>query len=754
MNPPIQTAIVRGKSRIFVALAFLLGSLSIVSTSKAVAPTPSSILSGLLTASGTGTKLTLAKAETALEAEAQETGTNPAAASDIASDINYAEYYINSTGGSYSTTGAAAKDYAVLIPDVIPLMNGTAALADSGTLATVFANFLPDSTKDDLAYFLAGADLTGGNSNFYSAIGPMAATVAASVSPSDLAADVGLIAELAAYPITKNSAASTLIPAYFPSIANDIATSSTSLTVTEQASVAAYVSVLALKLYPTTAIATATTVEQTVLTAQGTAQDATVAGIFSGNSFMLSLAPYIGALAAIQPGANIAAVSGSTVDASPKFYSVIAYQMALAVGGSNASIVAGALAGASGVTSDGAREYIANTVIAAQASQDVAVAGAVAPHLTDLSKEILAYLISLQDVGLYTLDGTAPNQPNLIGPAAAAIAAQVSSTESTYGSVSALIAEYAAIPIEKSTSSATLIQEYFPTIANDVATSSTAETLSNQALIAEDVTVLTLKSYPATSATTIETVEDSSIAGSGSSRQVIAATFASDSPYEAVVSASNAAVGQSPELSGSIGAATAIAGTVWKYATQGNIAVAVAEAATLPHGEDFNDALYDSAAAFGQVVSQLGANGNVYIFLTAKALASAATGYSATHAPELNDAIPAIVSAFTSQMGNSSYVPTLVELLTYYFPGDAPDILGAVLATNSSQSASALKSDVIAYAEATNLTNLESLTNTASKTAAFAAVSGSVGAAYTIATGTGYDPYAHLTPDETPIIDL
>jgi hypothetical protein len=677
---------------------------------------------------------------------------------DFASDANYLEYYLNSSAGSYSTTGDGAKDYISLAEDAIPLMNGTAALTDSGTLATVFSTFVPDASKSTLAYELSTDLLAGGNSNFYSGIGSMAAAVAATLSPSDLAADAPLIAELAAYPIVKNSAASTLVPEFFPSIANDIATSSTALTVTEQAAIAGDVSVLALKAYSSTAIATATTVEQTVLTAQGTSQDATVAGIFSGNAYMLSLAPYLGALAAIQPSANIAAVSGSTVDASPKFYSSIAYQIALATGTSNSATVAGAIAGATGVTSDGAREYVANTVIAADPSQDAAVAGAVAPHLSDTSKEILAYLISDQDLGLYNLDSNTLSQPSLIAPAAAAIAAQVSATESTYGSVSALIAEYAAIPVEKSTSSATLIPEYFPTIANDVATSSTAETLSDQALITEDVANLTLKSYPATSATDVETVEDTAIANSGSSRQVIAATFAADVPLEAVVSASNASIGQSPELSGSIGAATAIAGTVWKYATQGNIAVAVAEAATLPNGEDFNDALYDSAEAFGAVSSQLGANGNVYIYLTTKALASAATGYSATHAPEENDAIPAIVSAFTSQMGSSSYITTLVELLTYYFPGDAPDILGAVDATlpgNASVTASALKADVIAYAEATSITNLEALTDTATKTAAFAAVSGSVNAAYVIATGTEVDnPYKDLTPDETPIIDL
>ncbi|MGA3172276.1 MAG: hypothetical protein ABSE62_14830 [Chthoniobacteraceae bacterium] len=755
MNPPIQRAIVRGKSRIFVVLALLVGSLSIVSVSQAQ-PLPSPILSGLL-GSGTGAKIygKISTVLAALEAEAEETGTNPAAVADLPSDISYAEYYLNSPGGSYSITGAASKYYAVIVPDVIPLMSGSAALVDSGTISTVFSNFMPDSTKADLAYFLTGADLTGGNSDFYSAIGPMAAAVAATLSRSDLATYAPLIGELATYPIIKNSSASTLEAEYFPSIANDIATSSTALTVTEQAGIAGYVAVLVEKSALAVAITTATTVEQTVLTAEGPSQDATVAGIFSSNPYLLSLAPYLGALAAAQPGADIAAVSGSTADASPKFYSGIAYQIALATGTANAATVAGAVAGSTAASSDGAREYVANTVIAAQPSEDAAVAAAVAPHLSDTDKEILAYLISDQDLGLYNVESTTLNQPGDIGPAAAAIAVQVSSTESTYGSVSALIAEYAAIPFLKDTSASTLEQEYLPGLAYDVAMSSTNETLADQALIATDVALLVLRSDPTLVATIVKTVEDCSLSGGGPPhRPIVAATYAAAIPLEAVVSASNAAMGQSPELSGSIGAAVAIAGTVPKYGAQGAIALAVAEAATLPNGEDLNDALYDTAEAFGAVSSQLG--GNTNIFLVAKALAGATTGYSATHAPEENDAIPAIVSAFTSQMGSSSYIATLVELIVYYYPGDACDILGAVLATlpgNASVTPATLKADVIAFAEATNLLGLEGLTGTGTKPAAFAAVSGSVGAAYTLATGTS-DPYIGLTPDETPIIDL
>ncbi|MGA3172274.1 MAG: hypothetical protein ABSE62_14820 [Chthoniobacteraceae bacterium] len=740
--------------------------------------------------------------ETALEAEAEETGTNPAAVTDIASDINYLEYYLNSPGGSYSTTGFTSAYLSQLAGDSIPLMYYSAVAADSGTLATVFANFVSDASKPALAETLAADDVTGGNkadgnSFFYGAIGPMAAAVAASLSPSDLAHDAPLVAEEAAIPLENSTPVPVpwppgepepvgILPGgpfsyinYYAIVANDVATSSTSLTVATQAAIAGDVAeigeigeLLMIRLNPTaalstaqgTAIDTATTVEQTVLTAQGTSQDATVAGTFSSNLVLqeLALPPYLGALAAKQAGANIAAVSVATVDGAPKFVYATAYQIALATGTSNAATVAGAIAGASGASSDSVREYVAEYVIAAQPSQDAAVGGAVAPHLSDKDKATLAYLISDQDLGQYTsdtIDGASLNQPSHVGPAAAAIAAQVNPSESTYGTVTSVIAYDACLPffISKSSTSSTLIQELFPSIADDVATSSTAESLSDQALITDDVAYLTYKEYPATSATTVETVEESAIAESGSSRKVIAATFASNVPYEAVVSASTAAMGQSPELSGSIGAAAAIAGAVPKYGTGGEIAVAVAEAAALPNGEDLNDSLYDTAEAFAAVSSQLGSNTNIY--LVANALAGAATGYSATHAPEENDAIPAaIVSAFTSQMGSSSYVATLVELLTYYFPGDAPNILGAVIATlpgNATVTALALKADVIAYAEATNLNDLEALTDTSTKAAAYAAVSGSVTAAYTLATGTEADnPYKDLTPDETPIIDL
>jgi len=393
-------------------------------------------------------------------------GTQYAAA--IAYDVVTAPSYPVDLKTPDATRIAVDQDVTAYAPLQAPAITGTVAPtlvadADRSSLAYVVA--------DQLGGLEAIDGVTLSSSTYLNEIPAATQGIEASIPANDSleAYYAAQVSEYAAYPIWLAQFGTSKIPAV-PAFANtpailytDIAldgaeaqVSGSNLTPTIQAAVAGGVNAL-FSSSTSTAITTATAVEENALAEGGTGNAPYVVGVFASNTVLGPEARYLAAQNAVQFAANPTDVilgSGSAAVAQPAQAPVIGFQVAVVTATSNYSAVATELSTVA--TSEGIREVIAQDMIDANPSADTAgaidavISGAVGAKLTsDLDRETLAFLIGDEEAGVdgyFTppTGGTVLAIPQNVAAVAGVLASEETATGAQLVSDEELMGVYAA----------------------------------------------------------------------------------------------------------------------------------------------------------------------------------------------------------------------------------------------------------------------------------------------------------------------
>jgi hypothetical protein len=640
------------------------------------------------------------------------------------------------------------------------------AAATSGT-TSLFSTL---ALREDVAYgFSTTAKAIGGNAVTaaeYSAEG----SATSGLAEGDTAANLGLIAQYGAYPISGSYASS--IPLVYEAVA------SVETTATGQAGVAAQI--YTYNNYASEALTTATGVEQVSLTASFAAGGSGAALITADYATAIPTdTPYFATEAASDYPTYAAAVSGSAAAAYPADAALIATDVAGAqnVSSTSAAAIAYAIDSLSS-TSESTRLTVAENVIAVDRLQGLNVSGVIAPELSVVADEAsLAY-----DASQVAVSGSNYSQVPLISSTIAA------ALTVTTGSAAGLVAQNAAYWLYSAGLYSLIPGVYETTASNTIG--GAASTLAEQAGIIGSI--YNYSNYSSEAFTTATNIEQISIAA-GSNRVIVAGTDTAEAPYYALGFADQASVGQSVALSATIGATVDENPTVNADSSlAAQVAVGVADTSTTvaTTSTSFNDVLYTVGQVFGAATGTSSGqispttNLSVALALSGSSVFTISNQNSTSGEYVNDDVIAAISSAFTnnkafavSNPNSLSNIESVLNNLISQYPENAADILGSVIATSTvaANNASALKTYVDSIVD--NSTLLHDIFGAASLSISqeTALANNDILAALQIATdeevtalgltvygqnagGLNYNGYngngTGLTPDETPVVDM
>lgn len=730
---------VRAVPRTLLILALSLGIFGVTRVSKAAYPatSPSSTLTSDLMAagdtSGSVTAATLTQLENALKAETMSFDANQTV--PLNNDLSYV----------FATLPASTS-----LNDYMPV-NDTVLAALTLTGAALSAEYqqIGQATTADASTYTAAYQESAGNILSTEAVhlGTTYAIPSISVGISaNYPSNDALIAEDTAYPLYQ-AGLSGSIPAVYEA---------TAVGMSEANQIGLAQSISGYYNYRFVALTTSTGIEAVAITSPANAPSVT--GSFSA-ALPAADAPYLAAAAAQTPGATtttIALVSGSAAAAQIAQAAAIGTQVASSVPANNANAAAitqgiDMLSNSTGLT-DATRSTVAQDVIAVDGvTTGVSVAGAAAPYISATNEGAFAAAVS-QEI----TSGTTPQY----GSVAALSSTIASAVPVNDANDLASVAENAAYPLKTHSQSTASIVGVFDAVA-----------ATNNQSLATQIAIAGLSgsnsNYTAYATPISTTIEGANVANSTGSAAMITGSFVAGLP---VTEAPALTATSANIVPGSAYAITTAGASGQTLGTDESIALAVDEAPNISSspaisgtvavaaalsappqapGKTINDTLYEFAQTFGSAsgAGQIVQGNDPAI---AVALASQAVPMNGQDGSDMaNDTVAAIATAFTSELGSSTYLTQVLQAVVKAFPLNAADVLGSVLATLPSNSAETPQQ---LYADAVNAFNTTSFAQT--YPGGVTAADQFLAEAYADYQKTNHDGYyGGLTPEETPVVD-